>query len=178
MSFLMFAARKLQIKREMNAKNYELQLITQAATDAAKKVADAQEAQAAAKNQVSIFTSQLQAQGQNAALVALKAQTGIDASQINSGNMTQADMQAIQFALNQGTQAGNALASALTSITDSIFSAQNKAELARLTAQQTALDLRKGSLETQVNSLKGQYDAAEKAETESAQSLAPKFVVA
>ena len=173
MSFLMFAARKLQVKRELNAKNYELQLITQAATDAANKVAQAQEAQAAAKNQVSIFTSQLQGAGQNAALIAMAKQTGIDTSSVNKDNIG-----AINYALNQGSQAGNALASAITAMTDSIFSAQNKAELARLQAQQTALDLRKGSLETQVNTLKGQYDAAEKAETESAQSLAPKFVVA
>ena len=173
MSFLMFAARKLQIKREMNAKNYELQLITQAATDATNKVAQAKEAQAAAKNQVSIFTSQLQGAGQNAALAALTAQTGIDTSSVNADNI-----QAINAALSQGSQAGNALASAITTMTNSIFSAQDKAELARLTAQQTALDLRKGSLESQLKSLEGQYQAAEQAESDSAKSLAPKFVVA
>ena len=173
MSFLMFAARKLQIKREMNAKNYELQLITQAATDAANKVALAQEAQAAAKNQVSIFTSQLQGAGQNAALIAMANQTGIDTSSVNKDNIG-----AINYALNQGSQAGNALASAITTMTDSIFSAQNKAELARLQAQQNSLDMRKGSLETQLKSLEGQYQAAEQAESDSAKSLAPKFAVA
>ena len=71
-----------------------------------------------------------------------------------------------------------ALASAITTMTDSIFSAQNKAELARLQAQQNSLDMRKGSLETQLKSLEGQYQAAEQAESDSAKSLAPKFAVA
>ena len=170
----MFAARKLQIKREMNAKNYELQLITQAATDAANKVALAQEAQAAAKNQVSIFTSQITQASQASAIAALKRDCpNMDFSSVNKDNI-----QAINYALNQGSQAGNALASAITTMTDSIFAAQNKAELARLQAQQNSLDMRKGSLETQLKSLEGQYQAAEQAESDSAKSLAPKFAVA
>ncbi len=173
MSFLMFAARKIQIKRLVNAKNYELTLITEAANEAARKVADAQEAQTAAKNQVSVFTSQLQSVAQNQALLALKNQTGIDANSINANNMS-----AVQTALQQGTQAGAALASAVTSITDSIFSAQNKAELARLQAQQQTLDMRKESLQTQLKSLQNEYQSCESAESESAKSLAPKFGLA
>ena len=173
MSFLMFAARKIQIKRQLNAKNYELTLITEAANEAARKVADAQEAQTAAKNQVSVFTSQLQSAAQNQALLALKNQTGIDANSINANNMS-----AIQTALQQGAQAGSALATAVTSITDSIFSAQNKAELARLQAQQQTLDMRKESLQTQLKSLQNEYQSCESAESESAKSLAPKFGLA
>ena len=100
-------------------------------------------------------------------------QTGIDTSSVNKDNIG-----AINYALNQGSQAGNALASAITAMTDSIFSAQNKAELARLQAQQTSLDLRRDSLKTQTEALQGQYKACEEAETQAAQSLAPKFVVA
>ena len=173
MSFLMFAARKIQIKRLMNSKNYELTLITEQANQAAQKVANAQEAQTAAKNQVSVFTSQLQSQAQYQALAALKNQTGIDASQMSSDNMT-----AIQAAVQQGSQAGAQLATAITSITDSIFSAQNKAELSRLQAQQQTLDMRKESLQTQLKSLQGEYQQCESAESESAKSLAPKFGLA
>lgn len=174
MSFLMFAARKIQIKRELNAKNYELTLITQAANDAAKKVADAQEAQTAIKNQVSVFASQITSASQASAIAALKRDCpSMDFSNINADNMG-----AYQYALNQGTQAGNALASAFTSITDSIFSAQNKAELARLQAQQQTLDMKKETLQTQLKSLQGEYQACEQGETESAKSLAPKFGLA
>ena len=173
MSFLMFAARKIQIKRLMNSKNYELTLITEQANQAAQKVANAQEAQTAAKNQVSVFTSQLQSQAQYQALAALKNQTGIDASQMSSDNMA-----AIQAAVQQGSQAGAQLATAITSITDSIFSAQNKAELSRLQAQQQTLDMRKESLQTQLKSLQGEYQQCESAESESAKSLAPKFGLA
>lgn len=174
MSFLMFAARKIQIRRLMNSKNYELTLITEQANEAARKVANAQEAQTAAKNQVSVFTSQLQSAAQYQALAALKNQTGIDANAMNA----QSDLSAVQAALQQGTQAGAQLATAITSITDSIFSAQNKAELSRLQAQQQTLDMRKESLETQLKSLQGEYQQCESAESESAKSLAPKFGIA
>ncbi len=174
MSFLMFAARKIQIRRLMNSKNYELTLITEQANEAARKVANAQEAQTAAKNQVSVFTSQLQSAAQYQALAALKNQTGIDANAMNA----QSDLSAVQAALQQGTQAGSQLATAITSITDSIFSAQNKAELSRLQAQQQTLDMRKESLETQLKSLQGEYQQCESAESESAKSLAPKFGIA
>ena len=39
MSFLLFASRKIQIRRELNTKNYELDLITQKYNEATKKVA-------------------------------------------------------------------------------------------------------------------------------------------
>ena len=178
MSFLMFAARKIQIKRLMNSKNYELTLITEQANEAARKVANAQEAQTAAKNQVSVFTSQLQQSAQFQALAALKNQTGIDANGMNSGNMSQSDLAAIQKALMEGSQAGSQLATAITSITDSIFSEQNKAELSRLQAQQQTLDMRKETLQTQLKSLQGEYQVCESAESESAKSLAPKFGIA
>ena len=172
MSFLMFAARKIQIKREMNSKNYELTLITAAANDAAKRVADAQEAQTAAKNQVSLFTSQLQGMGQNASMAQL-ANSGI-----LNGKTDQQQYQAYAIALQMGSQAGNQLASAITSITDSIFSAQNKAELTRLQAQQQTLDMRKESLQTQLNSLQGEYQACADGEKQAAKSLAPQFGLA
>ena len=176
MSFLMFAARKIQIKRLMNSKNYELTLITEQANQAAQKVANAQEAQTAAKNQVSVFTSRLQSQGQYAALEALKAQKGIDSSDMKK--LSQDELSMVSVAMQQGTQAGNQLATAITSITDSIFSAQNKAELSRLQAQQQTLDMRKESLQTQLKSLQGEYQQCESAESESAKSLAPKFGLA
>ena len=173
MSFLMFAARKIQIKRLVNAKNYELTLITEAANEAARKVADAQEAQTAAKNQVSVFTTNLQTAAQNQSLAALQQQTGINPNEVNADNMS-----AIQAALQQGTQAGAALASAVTSITDAIFSAQNKAELAKLQGQQQVLDMKKEALQTELKSLQNEYQASESAESESAKSLAPKFGLA
>ena len=42
MSFLLFASRKIQIRRELNTKNYELDLITQKYNEATKAVADFQ----------------------------------------------------------------------------------------------------------------------------------------
>ena len=175
MAFIMFAARKLQVIRELNSKNYELTLITEQHKEATRKVADAQEAQNAAKNQVNIFTSQLQGLGQNAAMAVMAGQ--IKNGQVTVGNQ-QEQMQAYQVALQQGSLAGNQLAQAVTSITESIFSAQNKAELARLTAQANTLELRQHHLQSELKVLQEEKGNMEKAEAESVKSLTPQFGLA
>ena len=55
MSFLLFASRKIQIRRELNTKNYELDLITQKYNEATKAVADFQQNISNAKQMTSVL---------------------------------------------------------------------------------------------------------------------------
>ena len=57
MSFLLFASRKIQIRRELNTKNYELDLITQKYNEATKKVAEFQQNISNAKQMTSSIQS-------------------------------------------------------------------------------------------------------------------------
>ena len=172
MSYLMFAARKLQLIREMNSKNYELTLIMEQHKDATRKVADFQEAQNAAKNQVNVWTAQYQGMGQRAAVAQLQ-------SQYDLNNMDQQQRATLwNEAIRQGTLAGNQLAASVSSITENIMSAQNKAQLAKLNAQANTLELRQQHLQSELKVLEQEKGNLDKAEAEAVKTITPQFGLA
>ena len=169
MTFLLFAARTIQIKRELNAKNYELTLITDKFNEATKKVGEKQQAIIDMQNNFKNGTSMFTQLGQSAAMVALRTQAGEEALQ---------NVQAVNAAISQGTQAGSALATAANSIFDNIVGSQQKAELARLQAQASALETRKTALETETALLKEEYDSYKSQTKEGVQDAVPHFGLA
>ena len=181
MAFLLFAARKLQLKRELNTKNYELMLITQQYNQATTNVADFQQTMSNMQQMTSVFTSGLQ----NLATSQAMAQAfGSNSNQYqaimsgNTGSLSQADLSKAQAAAQLGTMAATQVASAIGSVSESIFNAANKAQLAKLQAQQQNLDLRKASLESQVQVLSAEYNSVKEAEGQEAKSIAPQFGLA
>ena len=169
MTFLLFAARTIQIKRELNAKNYELTLITDKFNEATKKVGEKQQAITDMQNNFKNGTSLFTQMGQSAAMAALSAQGGSEALQ---------NAQAVQAAIQQGTTAGSALATAANSIFDNIVGSQQKAELARLQAQSSALETRKTALETETALLKEEYDTYKSQTKEGVSDAVPHFGLA
>ena len=169
MTFLLFAARTIQIKRELNAKNYELTLITDKVNQAVKKVNDQTQAITDMKNNFQNYSSVFQQLGQSQALMALKRDQGEEA--LNN-------YQAYGMALNMGSQAGTALGRAAQTIFDNTIAAQQKAELSRLQAEQTALETRKTGLETEVQLLKEEYDSYKSQAKEGVQDAVPHFGLA
>ena len=96
----------------------------------------------------------------------------------NTGSLSQADLSKAQAAAQLGTMAATQVASAIGSVSESIFNAANKAQLAKLQAQQQNLDLRKASLESQVQVLSAEYNSVKEAEGQEAKSIAPQFGLA
>ena len=172
MAFLLFAARKIQLKREINAKQYEVSLIASKYQEATQKVSDKQQAMTDMKNAFQAQTSLFTQLGQTAA-VASMTNAAKQAGQLQDGQ--QLNVQAMQYALTQGTQAGNSLATAANSIFDSIIGQQNKAELARLQAQASTLETRKTSLETQLKQLEAEYTNYDQALSNAVKEAAPSF---
>ena len=172
MAFLLFAARKIQLKREINAKQYEVALIASKYQAATQKVADKQQAMTDMKNAFQAQTSLFTQAGQTAAVAAMTQQAR-QAGQL--GENGQLNVQAMQYALTQGTQAGNTLATAANSIFDSIVGQQNKAELARLQAQASSLETRKTSLETQLKQLEAEVQNYDQALNNAVKEAAPSF---
>ena len=170
MGFLLFAARKIQLKREINSKNYELLLISNKLQEATKAVADKQQAISDMKGMMdtysSLFNSQLQQRAYNSALLA------------NGGVMNSNNAAAIQMAMQTGSQAAMTLSNATNSIFSSVINAQNKADLARLQAQEQSLDGRKTALETELEQLKNEYSSYDQAVKDSAKDAAPQFGLA
>ena len=172
MAFLLFAARKIQLKREINAKQYEVALIASKFQEATQKAADKQQAMTDMKNAFQAQTSLFTQMGQTAAVAAMTKAARENGKLDENGQL---NIQAMQYALTQGTQAGNSLSTAANSIFDSIVGQQNKAELARLNAQASALETRKASLETQLQQLSAEYDAYSQQVEKNVKEAAPSF---
>ena len=181
MGFLLFAARKLQLKREINTKNYELMTITARYNDAQKRVADFQQTMSDMKSAMSIFAAGYQQQGVQAALAQFATQNGLQADangQYDFNSLTDAQRQAMATAVQTGTMAGTQMATAINGITNGIFDSINKVQLAQLQAEQNTLDVRKESLESELSLLQGEYQSVKEAEKEAAKSAVPQFGLA
>ena len=167
MSFLLFAARTIQIKRELNTKNYELTLITDKFNEATKKVTEKQTAIQDMKNAFRSQTSLFTQAGQSVALATMTSQAA------SSGNEVTYNQQ--MYALEQGRQAGSALETAANSVFDNIVGTQQKAELARLEAQASSLETRKTGLETQVKLLQEEYNTYKEQASQGVKDAVPQF---
>ena len=193
MGFLLFAARKLQLKREINNKNYELMVLTSQYNQAQKRVAQFQEQMENAKNMTSVFAQCLQNAATNG-----RYQEYIN-SNLNSDNadnkklaenlqnwlngdrttaFTPEQQSQVTMLQQQATQIGTATASVFTTMTDSIFTAANKVQLAQLKAQENSLELRKSSLESEVALLDEEYKAVKSKEGEAIKDAVPQFGLA
>ena len=183
MSFLLFASRKIQIRRELNTKNYELDLITQKYNEATKKVAEFQQNISNAKQMTSVFTNGLQSQYLASALAtqfgkdsaAYKAYATGDFKAIS--NLSTEDKTKAQAAAQYAQQASVVMAQSVTAVTDSIFDSMNKAQGAKLQAQQQ-LDMRKQALESEVQVLANEYQSVKQGEQQEAKNIAPQFGLA
>ena len=187
MGFLLFAARKLQLKREINNKNYELTVLTSQLNDAQKRVAQFQEQMENMKNMTSIFAQGLQASANRAAYeryIEQNPNSNLSTQLRNYLNgdgqisVDQADQQAFSMLQQTATQSGNATASVFTAMTDSIFGAANKVQLAQLKAQENSIELRKGSLESELELLKEEYNSVKSKEGEAIKDAVPQFGLA
>lgn len=184
MSFLLFASRKIQIRRELNTKNYELDLITQKYNEATKKVAEFQQNISNAKQMTSVFTNGLQSQYLASALA---TQFGKDSAVYKAyatgdfkaiSNLSTEDKTKAQAAAQYAQQASVVMAQSVTAVTDSIFDSMNKAQGAKLQAQQQQLDMRKQALESEVQVLANEYQSVKQGEQQEAKNIAPQFGLA
>lgn len=179
MAFLLFAARKLQLKREINAKNYELMTISSRYASVTNKVARQQETINNMKNQVSIFSGQMQSFMSNQAIAQnFNAQTAANIFSGNVAALSQNDYQKAALVSNAGAQLGAQVASAFQTLSNNLFEQQEKNTLAQLQAEQQQLDLRKQAIESELQLITNEYQSACSAEKEAAKSAAPQFGLA
>jgi len=181
MGFLLFAARKLQIKRELNSKNYELMLVTDQYNQAAKKVSLFQQSMSNLKQATSAMTSTL---ADNNVAKAFAQMFGANSDQyeaVKSGDLSslsQEDLKKASAAGQLASLATNQLAATVEAVSNSVFDTVNKAKLAQLQSQQQSLDLKKESIESEVSLLSGEYDKVKQAEGQAVKSAAPEFGLA
>ena len=165
MAFLLAAARKMQLKRQINSKSYEQALIGMKLEEATKKVQEKQQAIQDMTNNFKNGTSLFTQMAQVAAANQLSAEQRQDATIVSQ-------------AMTKAQTAGQTLATAVNSIFDSVVGTQQKAELARLQAQESSLNLRKEGLELELNLLKEEYQSYSEACKEGIKDAVPHFGLA
>ena len=190
MGFLLFAARKMQLKREINQNSYEQIMVSNQLQAATKRVADFQEQMNNMKNMTSVFAQGLQSQALSAAYSKAATDSNLDdatKAAINNylagdmsafNNLTNEQRQALSQVTSMGTQAGSTAASAFTNVTNSIFDAVNKVELAQLKAEESRLENKQTSLQTMAKLLEAEYQSYDEALNASVKDAAPKFGLA
>ena len=162
MSFLLFAARKMQLKREINANSYEQIKVQDQLKAAQKRVSNFQEQMTQMK---SIF---------NVANKALYANT----LQNNYGSVGEINQDNYQAQLGLAQQGATALTNAVSNITDSIFTAVSNVQLEQLKAESDRLDNKLTSLKTEGQLLSTEYQEYDQAISSAVKEAAPKFGLA
>lgn len=164
MGVLIHAFRKLFLKRQINDKEYRQLILSQQKQSMTEQIGVVQQSMSAAKNMLSVFTSNSLASYQNEILNPYK-----DGN--NGVKMTEAQQADAQMKMQQK----QAELVAFNYASNSIFEAASTAQLQPLKNADSAIDLEMASLESQLKILRPELDGVEKAEGEEAKQGAPKF---
>ena len=161
MGFLLFAARKLQLKRQINQLSYRNMQLNQEQETVSQKIKNLQQAQQAAQNQVNIFATKMNSANQIAGGVQQLA--GLANGQAVSMNYMSTQMTPATMAAN---------------VMNSIFTAANQAQLAELNAKDSEISLELENNDSQLELLQNEYQSVKKAESNEAQNCVSNFGLA
>ncbi len=159
MGFLIFAFRKLSLKRQINEKNFRLMMLSNDLQKITSNISTVQQAMSTAQNTMNAFTS-------NSIMKVQQQYLKADGTP-KEGN----DQNIIYPAMNVQLQAIQSKTNHLNSIFDQV----NKVQLTQLNAMDTKISQQMASLESQLKPLNYELQNVEKAEDEAAKQIAPKF---
>lgn len=171
MGFLIFAYRKLFLKRKINDLNYQAMVLSQRKQTITNQIGLVQQAISSAKNAVSMSTQILLAAGQESVFNNYY-------NRDKDGKVTPKDGK--DAALTQSTYVNelNAKTQAITygaQLTNSLFDRADQAQLAYLNQLDSQISLQIANIDSQTKQLMPELESVEKAEDQAAKSEAPKF---
>ena len=200
MGFLLFAARKLQLKNKINQLSYRQMLLSREQQTIASQIADKQQAINAAKNQLnlssqlSVFNGVLNGLSGNDSVKEVLRGRGIEScsaqdlqallngQKINVGgneiSLTGEDFAKIQPVYAQQQNAAQMQASYATNVINSVLDATSKADLTLLNNKDSQISLELENIESQLKLTQAEYENCKKAESSEAQNTAPSFGLA
>ena len=181
MSFLLFAARKMQLKREINANNFEQIKVQDQLKAAQKRVSIFQDTMAQIKNTTNASARALQAAALNkgyADLTGLKVEDFSSAEDFGRAVSAKLQESSSQQDISRVQTGASAVASAFQSVTDSIFTAVSNVQLEVLKAESDRLDNKLTSLKTEGQLLSTEYQEYDQAISSAVKEAAPKFGLA
>jgi len=159
MGFLIFAFRKLSLKRQINEKNFRLMMLSNDLQKITSNISTVQQAMSTAQNTMNAFTS-------NSIMKVQQQYLKADGTPKEGS-----DQNIIYPAMNVQLQAIQSKTNHLNSIFDQV----NKVQLTQLNAMDTKISQQMASLESQLKPLNYELQNVEKAEDEAAKQIAPKF---
>lgn len=163
MGFLIFAYRKLFLKRKINDLNYQAMVLSQKKQNITDKIGQVQQAISSAKT----LTASVASYTTNALTNSIFKEFY---NEDRTPKSTEAAMQA-QMKLSAGQQA---IATA-GNLTNSLFEASDQAQLAYLNSIDSQISLQIANIDSQTKQLMPELESVEKAEDQAAKSEAPKF---
>lgn len=169
MGFLIFAYRKLFLKRKINDLNYQAMVLSQRKQTITNQIGLVQEAISSAKNAVSLFTQAALGAAQKEVYKDFYKDPNDPKELIEGKNSSDlyTAMSAKTQAITYGAQAIN-----------SLFDMQDKAQLTYLNQLDSQISLQIANIDSQTKQLMPELESVEKAEDQAAKSEAPKFGLA
>ena len=188
MGFLLFSARKLQLKAKMNQLQYRQMQLSQEQQTIASQIADKQQAINAAKNQLGIcsqmtmMNSIMSTLNGNADIQSILTEKGTNIQALLQGasnfNLSAEQTQKLQYAYAVAQNQAQMQSAYATNVMNSVLDASSKVELTQLQNKDSQISLEIENIESQLKLVSGEYDAAKKGEQSEAQSSAPTFGLA
>lgn len=167
MGFLLFAARKLQLKRQINQLSYRQIQLSQEQQQITDQIAQQQQKQQQIQNIFSTIGTMVNG-----------AQSVAQATQMASlqnQNLTQAQIQAVYQQMSNNQFGG---ITAATNVMNSVFTAQNNVQLSQLQNKDNEISMELESLDSKIKLLQAEYENVKKSEQSEAQNSAPTFGLA
>ncbi len=188
MGFLLFAARKLQLKAKMNQLQYRQMQLSQEQQTIASQIAEKQQSVNAARNQLGVCSqmsmmnsimSQLNGNDDIKGILQEKG-TNIQTLLQNASkfNLSADQTQKLQYAYAVAQNQAQMQTAYTTNVMNSVLDASGKLELSKLQNKDNEIDMEIQGLESQLKLIEGEYKAVNDGEKSEAQNSAPTFGLA
>lgn len=169
MGFLLFAARKLQLKRQINQLSYRQIQLSQEQQQITDKISQQQQKQQQIQ---SIFnTVGTMINGAQSVNQALQYQA------LNNKGLSQTEINAALETMVSGNKEFQSMTYA-TNVMNSVFTAQNNVQLTQLQNKDNEISMELESVDSKLKLLQAEYENVKKSEQSEAQNSAPTFGLA
>jgi len=165
MGFLLFAARKLQLKRQINQLSFRQMQLSQEQQQISEQISQQQQKQQQIQNvfnTINTMTNGIQ-----------NIQNATQLQNIFAGN----GIQQLGSVISASANTFNPTTLA-TNVMNSVFTAQNNVQLTQLQNKDNEISLELENTESQLKLLQAEYENVKKAESNEAQNSAPTFGLA
>ena len=164
MSFLIFAYRKLSLKRKISDGNFRLMLLDQKLTDKTQQIGELNQAISNGKNMTNIFAQSAMMNLETGFYKDIQEKGGRDKLTESEKATMSETFRKQQYDIMMQSNVAN-----------SIFETVSKAQLSQLNAEDKQIEAEKTNLESQLKLFGEELKSVEQGEDAAAKQMAPKF---